>query len=745
MKTAALVMSMVAAATVAAQEWTPAPGPLLTRWGSAVDPQRVLPEHPRPQMVREDWLNLNGVWEFAPAAEGEAPPFGRALAGRILVPFCLESALSGVGQRHERAWYRRTFRVPDGWRSGASERVLLHLGAVDWQAQVYINGRHMIGHAGGYDPFTVDITAALQMGDGEQELVVRVTDPTDAGTQPRGKQVAKPGGIWYTPVTGIWQTVWIERVPSLWIEGLKVEPSLKAGTVDVSIDLNGVHGGSSPMVRAEVMLDGKLIAEATAAGDGHAVVRIPDPKAWSPERPFLYDLRVTLLDGQTPMDSVGSYFGLRDASLGIDERGRRCILLNGEPLFQVGLLDQGYWPDGLYTAPSDEALRFDLEQAKALGFNMVRKHVKVEPQRWYYHADRLGLLVWQDMPSGDAYIGPGDPDITRTPESGAQFEAELAAMIENLRNHPSIIMWVPFNEGWGQWETGRITRVVKALDPSRLVNSASGWTDRGTGDVNDIHVYPGPGAPPAEEHRAGVLGEFGGLGLGVDGHTWAPRTWGYQGVADQQALTDRFVELLRRCWGLRDEPGLSAIVYTQLTDVETECNGLLTYDRAVLKVDPESVLRANRGEFPPIRVIVPTAAEAPAEWEYTFQDPGQGWTTGAPSGVWKRGRGGFGTAGTPGAVVGTVWDGPTIWIRRTIEVPAADEPRLLIHHDEDAEVFINGVPGARLEGYTTAYEMVRLSPEALATLRPGANLIAIRCTQTRGGQYIDAGLAAVGN
>jgi hypothetical protein len=741
MKMAFCLAAAVIGSAALAQEWKPAEAPLMTRWAAEVDPAAPLPEYPRPQMVRKDWLNLNGLWEFAPAAEGEAPPFGKTLEGRILVPFCVESALSGVGERRERVWYRKVVKVPSFWRE-AHTGVLLHFGAVDFEADVYVNGKHLANHKGGFDPFTVDANRAMRLADAEMEIIVGVFDPSDGGTQPRGKQVAKPEGIWYTPVTGIWQTVWMEPVGMNPIEGLRITPDVAGERVLVKV----TSRRPADDLIVEVSTPKGVVATGRGSSGKAISLALPSPRLWTTEDPFLYDLTVRTERRHRDQDEVRSYFAMREVSLGKDDAGITRIMLNGEPVFQVGLLDQGYWPDGLYTAPTDEALRFDLEQAKALGFNMVRKHVKVEPQRWYYHADRLGLLVWQDMPSGDAYIGPRDADITRTPESGAQFERELAAMIENLGNHPSIIMWVPYNEGWGQWETARIAAMVKELDPTRLVNSASGWTDRGVGDVHDWHIYPGPGSPVPEENRAAVLGEFGGLGLGVDGHTWAKQTWGYQGMSDRAALTDRYVELLRRSYALRDDPGLSAVVYTQLTDVETECNGLLTYDRAVVKVDADAVRAANAGRFPPVEIVVPTSEDEPIEWSYTFTHPGENWTVpGATGGDWKRGPGGFGTEGTPGSVVRTVWDGPSIWIRREFALAAVPgSPRLLIHHDEDAEVYINGILAASLKGYTTGYELATISAEAAASLRPGVNTIAIRCTQTRGGQYIDAGLASVG-
>jgi hypothetical protein len=448
-------------------------------------------------------------------------------------------------------------------------------------------------------------------------------------------------------------------------------------------------------------------------------------------------------------DKAAAYFAMRKSSVGKDESGVTRLMLNNKPYFQVGPLDQGFWPDGIYTAPTDEALKYDIEMTKKLGFNMIRKHVKVEPERWYYWADKLGILVWQDMPSGDRSIQPNQPDIIRTRESANQYETELKAMIDGLRNHPSIVMWVVFNEGWGQFDTKRITDWTKKYDPTRLVNCASGWQDRGVGDVHDIHVYPGPGSPKPEEKRAAVLGEFGGLGLATPGHMWSDKHWGYQGTRDSADLTRKYEVLLKKVYDLKEKPGLSAAVYTQTTDVETEANGLMTYDRAVLKVDLDRVAAANRGDFsklPKVSTLVSTAKDKAYVWRYTFTKPKGDWfKADFDDSSWKEGEAGFGTKGTPGAVVRTEWKTDDIWIRRefTLRDQKFDNVYLNLHHDEDAEVYINGVLAARVKGFITDYELEAIRPEAIAVMKPGKNVIAIHCHQTTGGQYIDAGLVEV--
>ncbi|MFZ0428333.1 MAG: sugar-binding domain-containing protein [Acidobacteriota bacterium] len=586
-----LLMGALSTASGAAQAtgWQPKQGPLSTRWTAEVSPSSVHPEYPRPQMVREEWQSLNGLWQYAIRPTSASAPAER-YDGEILVPFSITSALSGVMTEvgpENTLWYRRTFRVPDAWRSG---RVLLHFGAVDWSAMVWVNGTRVGGHEGGYTPFSFDISPALT-DSGDQELVVSVWDPTDAGFQPRGKQVRNPHGIWYTPTTGIWQTVWLEAVPDSYIESIRITPDLDAGAFRLSVT---TQGASRPLtVRAEA-LDGDVVATTSSEPGGELELKIADPKLWSPDSPFLYDLRLTLVGAGRTIDTVRSYCGMRKISLGKGSDGILRLFLNGKPLFQYGPLDQGFWPDGIYTAPTDEALRHDIEVTKQLGFNMIRKHVKIEPDRWYYWTDKLGVLVWQDMPSGDAYIRPNQPDITRVAQSAYHYERELKELIDNRYNHPSIVMWVPFNEGWGQFDTGRLARWIGKYDPSRLVDSASGWADRGVGDVYDIHAYPGPRAPAIEPYRAIVLGEFGGLGLPLKGHTWQSEdNWGYRSFEDAQALTEAYLDLLEKLKPLIADRGLAAAVYTQTTDVEIEVNGLMTYDREIIKMDPAKVRQAN--------------------------------------------------------------------------------------------------------------------------------------------------------
>ena len=725
-------------------EWQPAKGPLMTRWATQVSPEKVHSEYPRPQMVRKNWQNLNGLWDYAIVPKDRQQP--DTFDGQILVPFPVESALSGVMKpvgEENRLWYKRTFEISAKWKG---QRVLLHFGAVDFDTTVWVNGTKVGIHRGGYDPFTFDITDALNDA-GQQEVVLSVWDPTNAGTQPRGKQVKKPGGIWYTAVTGIWQTAWVEPVPEVYIKWIKIVPDIDSESVCITVASTDPAGYS---VEVEAKDGWFTKAKKKGMAGEEIVLNMNNPKLWSPDSPFLYDLKVTLKNSKgKKVDAVSSYFGMRKIEVRKDEKGINRLFLNNESLFQFGPLDQGWWPDGLYTAPTDDALKYDIEVLKKLGCNMLRKHVKIEPARLYYWCDKLGLMVWQDMPSGDKYIGGRDPDIERSPESARQFEAELKAMITTFYNHPSIIMWVPYNEGWGQWDTPRIVDLIKKLDPTRLVNNTSGWSDRGVGDVHDIHSYPGPAAPPVEEKRAAVLGEFGGLGLPVKGHTWQDeKNWGYRSYETREELTDAYVALIDNLRSLIGD-GLCAAVYTQTTDVEIECNGWMTYDRAMIKMNPKKAAAANKRLYlpaPVLKTIVPTSQEQPQSWQYTTSEPSDGWQQADfDDSDWQMGQGGFGTEGTPGTIVRTEWKTSDIWVRRTFELADTKLHRsqLSIHHDEDAEVYINGQLVAKLEGYTSSYARATLDKKAQSALKVGTNCIAIHCHQTGGGQYIDAGLVDV--
>jgi Glycosyl hydrolases family 2, sugar binding domain/Glycosyl hydrolases family 2, TIM barrel domain/Glycosyl hydrolases family 2 len=719
--------------------WKPVPGHIMTKWAADVSPDKAWPEYPRPQMVRERWMNLNGLWGYTVTAPGK--PEGR---GQILVPFPFESALSGVAKPLDPAatlTYRRSFTLPRDW---SGQNVLLHFGAVDWKAKVSVNGQQVGEHTGGYDPFFFDITKALR--DGPNEIMVEVADPTDSAAQPIGKQRLKPESIWYTSTSGIWQTVWLEPVdPAGHVERVHIATNL-AG--DVVVDIDGLPAAAE--CRIEITEGDRRVAAAPYHPGRPGQYFVPNAKLWTPDSPFLYTLQVTVKDGARTLDTVTSYFAFREVKVLKDSAGANRLMLNRAPLFQFGPLDQGFWPDGLYTPPTDEAMKEDILAVKRMGGNMLRKHVKVEPDRFYYWCDKLGVMVWQDMPS---------PFPPKNAEDAWKktYEEELHRMIDALKDHPSIVMWVPFNEGWGQHDTAETVAKVKQWDPTRLINNASGWTDAKVGSVSDIHVYPGPGAPAPEPDRACVLGEFGGLGLPLEGHTWATKAnWGYVSFKDQNELTDAYVGLLDRIPALIAQ-GLCAAVYTQTTDVEIECNGWLTYDRAVWKIDTtRAALAAKQLYQPPgkLRVVLPDAHNAAnpgvdpppgvvTSWRYTLEKPERDWTLpDFDDSTWREGKAGFGSQGTPGAIIGTEWTGADIWLRRKLEYdgPELSNPHLSIHHDEDAEVYINGRPAARLKGYTTAYTLEPISE--LKSLLPGRNRItlAVHCHQTRGGQYIDVGI-----
>ena len=575
-------------------QWQPAGDRIRTAWSEEIDPQNVLPEYPRPQMVRSEWKNLNGLWNYAIRPLGEQPA---AFDGEILVPFAVESSLSGVGERlgsKNELWYERTFEISPKWNG---KRILLHFGAVDWKADVWVNGISVGSHTGGYTPFSFDITAALAKG--ENTLRVRVWDPTDEGYQPRGKQVNNPNGIWYTPVSGIWQTVWLEAVPQQYIREVRTTPDLDRKTFRVEVPVCNAQPGD--LVEVTLYDGGAEVASARALNGATVELTLADSKCWSPDSPFLYDMKVALLRNGRRIDAVESYAAMRKFSTLRDKNGIVRLALNNKPLFQFGPLDQGWWPDGLYTAPTDEALAFDVIKTKELGYNMIRKHVKVEPARWYYHCDKAGMIVWQDMPNGDQ--GPQwqmhsyftGEERHRSAESEACYRKEWKEIIDYLYSFPSIGVWVPFNEAWGQFKGPEIAEWTKAYDPSRLVNPASGGNHYLTGDILDLHHYPQPKMTLLDTNRATVLGEYGGIGLVIPDHVWVKNrdNWGYTRFNSPKEVTDeyaRYADELLRLIGC----GFAAAVYTQTTDVEVEVNGLMTYDRKVVKVEEERIRKINR-------------------------------------------------------------------------------------------------------------------------------------------------------
>ena len=589
------------------KQWQPGEPRLETPWTHEVGPDNALPEYPRPQLVRDDWRSLNGVWQFAGATAGEEPPVGRELDERILVPYPVESALSGVQRQEERMWYRRTFEVPPGWRIGDQQRLLVNFGAVDHDATVWVNGVEVGTHRGGYDAFTLDVTDALTDG-AEQEVIVGVVDRTDDGFQPVGKQRNVPDrGIFYTSASGIWQSVWMEPVSSHHVERLAMAPEIEQQRLRLDPVVNSDAAGLTVQATA---YDGKRVVGRTTGPAGKELrVPVPEPKLWSPDSPTLYDLEVRLLREGKTVDRVESYFGMREVGKKRGADGKLYLTLNGEIEFNLSTLDQGYWPDGIYTAPTDEALRWDIEQTKRLGFNTIRKHIKVEPARWFYWADRLGVMVWQDMPS----TKPGNPP----QHAREEFERQLHEIVEENSSWTSITTWVPFNEGWGEWDreqTGRIAEELKDTDPSRMVNAHSGVNccdskgDSGRGDMIDHHMYLGPAAVAPDENRVAVDGEHGGFGLEVENHMWFGEGHAYEMTPDKETLTRRYVENQQDMLTYANRCGMSGGVYTQFTDVEHEVNGFYTYDRQVPKMNFDRVRAINREV---IRSVDGTGSDVP--------------------------------------------------------------------------------------------------------------------------------------
>lgn len=588
-----LFLSMVCIAMHA--QWKPAGDKIKTNWSESINPQQVHQEYPRPMLERKDWKNLNGMWQYAIRDRGQAIP--SSFDGDILVPFAVESALSGIGKRvgdNQELWYSTAFEVPANWRN---KSVNLNFGAVDWLADVYINDVLIGSHQGGFTPFSFDITPYLTSGK-KQQLMVRVWDPTDRGFQPRGKQVNNPEGIWYTPVTGIWQTVWIEPVAQNHITAVKAIPNIDNATLAVTV--NTSEATPAGVLQVDLFDGSKKVASAKGVAGKELRLAVPNAKLWDTENPFLYDMKVTLSENGKVQDEVDSYTAMRKISTRRDDKGILRMQLNNKDLFQFGPLDQGWWPDGLYTAPSDEALYYDIKKTKDLGYNMIRKHVKVEPARWYYHCDKEGMLVWQDMPSGDHgnHWDPqkynGGTDKVRTAESEENFYQEWTEIMDMLISNPSVVVWVPFNEAWGQFKTEDVALFTKDYDPSRLVNPASGGNHRACGDMIDLHNYPGPRMFLFDAERVNVLGEYGGIGLALDNHLWLnDRNWGYIQFKSPQEVTNQYIQYTDELKNLIDK-GFAAAVYTQTTDVEGEVNGLMTYDRKVVKVDEQAVRKANQ-------------------------------------------------------------------------------------------------------------------------------------------------------
>ncbi|HWY29583.1 MAG TPA: LamG-like jellyroll fold domain-containing protein [Candidatus Acidoferrum sp.] len=732
-----------------AEAWQMKQAPLMTQWASLVNTNSPLPEYPRPQLVRSNWLNLNGIWQFQPGATNDPVPTGQTLSSQILVPYPMESAISGVMQYSEFSWYRQLFKVPSAW---SGKQIILHLDAVNWRTTLYVNGQLAGVHAGGYDPFSYNITPYLNGG--TNELILQVYSPEDNGGEPRGKQTLYPGGIMYTSSSGIWQPVWLEPVDASGVSDLRIIPDVDNSRLRLTVN---TYATSGVTVVATVSSNGAAINTMTGNPQAELDIPVPNPNLWSPENPFLYGLQISVIHNGVTNDSVTSYFGMRKISLSV-VNGVPKIFLNNQAYFGIGPLDQGFWPDGIYTAPTDAALEYDLQQEKALGFNLVRKHIKVERQRWYYWADKLGLLVWQDMPSCNSYTGNSSPPAV----DPLQFMAELSALVTNHWNSPCIIMWDIFNEGQGeagsgngvgQTNTAYLVQLVKTMDPQRLVNQASGGSYFGAGDVLDYHSYPDPG-DPFSATQAPVDGEFGGIAWHVNGHLWNPAQAG-TGYLLASSL-DNFASLYDGYIGEAinfkspANGGLNAAIYTQITDVENECNGLMTYDRLV-KPDPDKIYSSNLKAITghnTVTPVVPTSQVVPQTWLWTTNTPASNWyATNFNATGWSTGLAGFGTI-DPGVTPNTPWTTlGYIYLRRTFN-PGLLTPQQInnlgftVYHDEDVAIYINGVFAGSASGYSSSYINLAMTPQAQAAIIPnGTNVLAVSCYQTAGGQFIDVGIS----
>ena len=745
------IMLTIAESACAQSSWQKKTAPVMTPWGEQLTADNVWPEYPRPSMKRQEWVNLNGVWQYFKRSnikydyEKSTSLFSKA----ILVPFPVESALSGIMDKNYSAnrkathMYRRTFTLPESFKG---KNVLLHFGAVDWRCYVYVNGELAGTHDGGSVPFFFDITSLLNE-ETEQELQVAVWDPTDGG-QPNGKQSVSPNGIWYTPNSGIWQTVWMEPVNPTHIISYEPIPDIDNSTVSIKVKTSA----SCPITLT--VKDGEnTVAEQTGSSDDTFILPIPSAKLWSPDEPNLYNLDITIKEQGNDIDKVSGYFGMRKFSRAMVD-GHPAVLLNNKPLYMYGPLDQGWWPDGLLTPPSYEAMVYDLQVMKGFGMNMVRKHIKLENDLWFDWCDKNGLVVWQDMPSGC-----GSGQIGNMNYAMQNFYRENEALIDATRHHPCIGAWVVWNEGWGQYPEGGMAHTRRAVnsviaanhDPGRFVHAVTGWVDVEMGDFLDVHSYPAPGAATnALNERIASCGEFGGINLFIENHMWAGSDVNYTTVEDANTYCNLYDHYTDRLQQLQKEKGLWMSVYTQITDVEQECNGLMTYDRKILKVSPEQqaimkakIQRTVNYRYKGVSTIVAAGDEnANIQWKYTTSEPASDWyTTDFAASGWKTGTAGFGGSGR------TSWTSSDIWIRRSfiinnVEASQLQDIRLWLFHDEDAEIYINGVLAAKVTGYNTSYETWPLLPEGLSALKLDGtdNVIAIHCKQTTGGQFIDCGL-----
>ncbi len=734
---------------------------IISDFALKVTPENAWQEYPRPIMQRKDWKNLNGLWDYRVTTHQTRIP-QNINEGKILVPFAIESALSGVQREFlpkDMLWYKRTFSIPESWNG---KNILLHFDGVDFASDVWINGKKIGSHEGSSDAFVFDITSFLKKG-ANQEIIVSVTDSTDTTPQPIGKQTLKPRGIKYTAVSGIWKTVWLEPVSSQSIERFTGVPDIDQGIFTVQVQGRNTSGDEH--VKITAYDKGKAIASQEGNIRSKFNLKIDHAQWWSPDNPYLYDLKIELIKNNGTVDVVDSYFAMRKISIAKDKEGFTRMMLNNKFVFQYGMLDQGWWPDGLLTPPSDEALKYDIEFTKKAGFNTIRKHIKIEPERFYYHCDKMGVLVWQDaVCSSEFNLKDGDPG--KNPRSAKQFEFELKQMVDRIRNYPCIVLWVVFNEGWGQFGGKSLIDWTRSYDPSRLV-SVSGWVDMGNGDVCDVHRYPGPGRiENSGKNRAFVVGEFGGLGLPIKGHTWIEndKNWGYTTYSDRASYRKDYEQMVFEL-DLLIDLGLSAAIYTQTTDVEIETNGFLTYDRKIEKIPATDLNQMHRKLWTgktQLKVYLPDSEKESQTWKYTFQQPDKNWNQpGFNDSKWPSGKASFGY-NNPAFQLGypvderkafahqpkTIWNTDELWVRKEIELnDVPSRPLLKIWYDDTAEVYINGKKVLYMNGRIAHYGHHGYQPIEKGILKKGKNTIAVYCTNNskakRGNQVFDLGIVEV--
>jgi len=727
---------------IQAQNWAPVPGQIMTNWANNVTPENVWKEYPRPQMVRTDWLNLNGLWDFE-ITERDTNKIAINYARKILVPFCVESALSGIKETitgKQQMIYRRFFSIPSHWNQ---KHLILHFEAVDYEAKVWVDGKYVGIHKGGYDHFQFDIAGFLNK-DEKHEIKLVVWDPTNEGSQPIGKQAlpAIRNRTKYTATSGIWQTVWLEPTNEVAIESIKIIPNIDNGTISLQTKVVGATQGAR--IKIQAFDQGKEIASSIAAIGEPVSLQLNQPKLWSPTNPFLYDLKLSLINDGKVSDEVSSYFGMRKISMGRDQEGYMRILLNNEIIYQLGPLDQGYWPDGILTPASDQALRYDIAYLKKIGANMDRMHMKVQPERWYYHCDQLGILIWQDMVSPTKFID------TKSNLNPSDFELEHNITVDQLYNHPSIIQWVLFNESWGQYDTERLTAALKAKDPTRLVINASGWHDKKVGDIRDFHdytIHPAVALVNKNDDRAMVLGEAGGIDLLIPGHLWTPDLKGgtkiktdwsidfKKGIVkSSDELIEKYKILLDDLFQLK-KYGLNAVVYTQISDVEDEISGWMTYDRKVSKL-PETTFAALHEQFfkPTMtgKFILPLSINEPQQWNYSFTAPSNDWIKNLMLSDFKTGMAPFGIESNNVHKVNTPWNTNSLFLNKEFTLSSVPSKLSLIACNTGiTEVYINGAYVMQFNNFLKNDPEVKisetiLSDEAMKLLKLGVNQLSLK-------------------